>query len=325
VLSSPRRQHLPPTNFDHPTGCSMEDYGPWPFGDEDMRSLFPSPPPAPSLFPSWSQVESCIRWNLDVDDEYVSSLEASSSPAEINHAHTELMVAPQSASAGGNCGSPSEELKRINYKWHFLLSRVDDGTISSNVFKQKLLQALALFKQSTVLDLLVQVWAPVKNGDPYVLTIFGQPFATDHHIHSNDLRQSRAISFIMKTNFRAIPMMYMDAVDGNNAGELGLPDRVYLQKVPEFTPNILYYTSAEYLQLNHAISNVHGRVALPVFDPPTQACISVIQLILTSKKFNYADEVDKICKGLEVRIFVPFFLLSHSISTVRYTFNKPYS
>ncbi|KAI5006222.1 hypothetical protein ZWY2020_033465 [Hordeum vulgare] len=95
-------------------------------------------------------------------------------------------------------------------------------------------------------------------------------------------------------------MMYMFSVDGDNAGELGLPGRVYKQKVPEWTPNVQYYSSTEYPRLNHAISyNVHGTVALPVFDPSVQSCIAVVELIMTSKKINYADEVDKVCKALE--------------------------
>ncbi|AQK91209.1 Protein NLP6 [Zea mays] len=95
-------------------------------------------------------------------------------------------------------------------------------------------------------------------------------------------------------------MMYMFSVDGENAGDLGLPGRVYKQKVPEWTPNVQYYSSGEYQRLNHAISyNVHGTVALPVFDPSAQSCIAVVELIMTSKKINYACEVDKVCKALE--------------------------
>jgi hypothetical protein len=63
---------------------------------------------------------------------------------------------------------------------------------------------------------------------------------------------------------------------------------------------VQYYSSTEYPRLNHAISyNVHGTVALPVFDPSAQSCIAVVELIMTSKKINYACEVDKVCKALE--------------------------
>ena len=107
-------------------------------------------------------------------------------------------------------------------------------------------------------------------------------------------------------------MMYMFSVDGENVGELGLPGRVYKLKVPEWTPNVQYYSSTEYPRLNHAISyNVHGTVALPVFDPSAQSCIAVVELIMTSKKINYACEVDKVCKALEVGLFFSFLAICY--------------
>lgn len=120
-----------------------------------------------------------------------------------------------------------------------------------------------------------------------MLTTSGQPFVLDH----------QSIGLLQ---YRAVSMMYMFSVDGENVGELGLPGRVYKQKVPEWTPNVQYYSSSEYPRLSHAISyNVHGTVALPVFDPSAQSCIAVVELIMTSKKINYACEVDKVCKALE--------------------------
>jgi hypothetical protein len=105
----------------------------------------------------------------------------------------------------------------------------------------------------------------------------------------------------------------MFSVDGDSAKELGLPGRVYKQGAPEWTPNVQYYSSTEYARLNHAISyNVHGTVALPVFDPSTKLCIAVVELIMTSKKVNYANEVGKVCKALEVSS--PFLLQLQTVS-----------
>lgn len=188
----------------------------------------------------------------------------------------------------GNSDTASKRVERLNNnKWQIHLSLHDDSTNSSCLFKEKLTHALRYFKESTDQHLLVQVWAPVKSGDRYVLTTSGQPFVLDH----------QSIGLLQ---YRAVSMMYMFSIDGDNAGELGLPGRVYKQKVPEWTPNVQYYSSTEYPRLNHAISyNVHGTVALPVFDPSVQSCIAVVELIMTSKKINYADEVDKVCKALE--------------------------
>ncbi|CAL5356329.1 unnamed protein product [Camellia sinensis] len=149
-------------------------------------------------------------------------------------------------------------------------------------------QALRCFKESTDQNVLVQVWASVKSGDRYVLTTSGQPFVLDPH--SNGLYQYRMAS-----------VMYMFSAEGERGGALGLPGRVFQQKMPEWISNVLYYSSKEYPRLTYALNyNVQGSLALPVFEPSGQSCIGVFELIMTSPKINYAPEVDKVCKALEV-------------------------
>ncbi|OAY84243.1 Protein NLP3 [Ananas comosus] len=163
----------------------------------------------------------------------------------------------------------------------------EDNADHTYIIKERMTQALRQFKESTDQHLLVQVWAPVKNGDRYVLTTSGQPFVLDH--------QSVAL-----LQYRTVSLTYMFSVDGDNDGELGLPGRVYRQKVPEWTPNVQYYSSKEYPRLCHALNyNVRGTVALPVFYPSAHTCVAVIELIMTSQKINYAGEVGKVCKALE--------------------------
>lgn len=136
--------------------------------------------------------------------------------------------------------------------------------------------------------MLAQVWAPVKNGGRYMLTTSGQPFVLDPDC--NGLHQYRMVS-----------LMYMFAVDGETDGVLGLPGRVYRKKLPEWTPNVQYYSSKEFPRLNHALHyNVRGTLALPVFEPSGQSCVGVLEIIMTSQKINYAPEVDRVCKALEV-------------------------
>ncbi|KAK4400276.1 protein NLP7 [Sesamum angolense] len=148
-------------------------------------------------------------------------------------------------------------------------------------------QALRYFKDLTEQHVLAQVWAPVKNGGRYMLTTSGQPFVLDPN--SNGLHQYRLVS-----------LMYMFSVDGDTDGDLGLPGRVFRQKLPEWTPNVQYYSSKEFPRLNHALHyNVRGTLALPVFEPSGQSCVGVLELIMTSQKINYAPEVDKVCKALE--------------------------
>jgi hypothetical protein len=155
--------------------------------------------------------------------------------------------------------------------------------------KEKMTQALRYFKEWTEMNVLAQVWAPVRNGNRFVLTTSGQPFVLDPH--SNGLNQYRTVS-----------LMYKFSVDGENDGTLGLPGRVFQQKLPEWSPNVLYYSSKEYPRRDHAQHyNVRGTLALPVFEPSLPSCIGVLELIMTSPKINYAPEVEKICKALEVQ------------------------
>ena len=159
----------------------------------------------------------------------------------------------------------------------------------SSLVKERMTQALRHFKESTEQNqILLQVWAPKKTGNKYVLTTSGQPFVLGPH--SNGLNMYRTVS-----------QMYMFTVDGEINGTLGLPGRVFRQKLPEWTPNVQYYSSKEYSRVDYAKHyNVRGTLALPVFEPSGQSCVGVLELIMTSEKINYAPEVDKVCKALEV-------------------------
>ncbi|XP_009393072.2 protein NLP3 [Musa acuminata AAA Group] len=158
---------------------------------------------------------------------------------------------------------------------------------SSCVIKERMTQALRYFKESTDQQALVQVWAPVKNGSRCVLTTSGQPFILDPQ--STKLLQYRTVS-----------LMYIFSVDEDDDADMGLPGRVFTKRMPEWTPNVQYYSSKEYQRLNHALlHNVQGTLALPVFEPSGHSCIGVVEIVMTSQKVNYAYEVDKVCKALE--------------------------
>eukprot|EP00268_Persea_americana_P014155 TRINITY_DN16280_c0_g1_i1.p1 TRINITY_DN16280_c0_g1~~TRINITY_DN16280_c0_g1_i1.p1 ORF type:complete len:1032 (-),score=207.98 TRINITY_DN16280_c0_g1_i1:349-3444(-) len=175
----------------------------------------------------------------------------------------------------------------------------DEDSDGSCMIKERMTQALRYFKESTEQHVLVQVWAPVKSGDRYVLTTSGQPFVLDPQ--STGLLQYRTVS-----------LMYIFSVDGESDGDLGLPGRVFRQKLPEWTPNVQYYSSKEYPRLNHALHyNVRGTLALPVFEPSGQSCVGVVELIMTAQKINYAPEVDKVCKALEAVNLKSSEILAH--------------
>ncbi|KMS97563.1 hypothetical protein BVRB_5g125870 [Beta vulgaris subsp. vulgaris] len=187
---------------------------------------------------------------------------------------------------GGEVGDDGDDKKKISSPG-LGFTPLDNFDVSF-IIKERMTQALRYFKESTEQNqILAQIWAPVKSGDHYVLTTSGQPFVLGPH--SNGLNQYRTVS-----------LMYMFSVDGESVTTLGLPGRVFRQKLPEWTPNVQYYTSKEYPRVNHAKHyNVRGTLALPVLEPSGQSCVGVLELIMTSQKINYAPEVDKVCKALE--------------------------
>ncbi|XP_023552346.1 protein NLP6 isoform X1 [Cucurbita pepo subsp. pepo] len=168
--------------------------------------------------------------------------------------------------------------------WGLIPSENPDGYC---LIKEKMAQALRYIKESSDQHVLAQVWAPVKSGGKLVLSTSGQPFVLDSQ--SNGLHQYRMAS-----------LTFMFSLEPDQDGYLGLPGRVFQQKLPEWTPNVQYYSSKEYPRLSHALHyNVQGTLALPVFDPSGHSCLGVLELIMTSPKINYAPEVDKVCKALE--------------------------
>ncbi|CAH8382561.1 unnamed protein product [Eruca vesicaria subsp. sativa] len=172
--------------------------------------------------------------------------------------------------------------------------------------KAKMTQALRFFKESTGQQhLLAQVWAPVKNRNGrYLLTTSGQPFVLGPN--SNGLNQYRMVS-----------LTYMFSLDSEREGELGLPGRVFRKKLPEWTPNVQYYSSKEFSRLGHALHyNVQGTLALPVFEPSRQLCVGVVELIMTSPKINYAPEVEKVCKALEAVNLKTSEILNHESTQI---------
>ncbi|GMH15503.1 hypothetical protein Nepgr_017344 [Nepenthes gracilis] len=102
----------------------------------------------------------------------------------------------------------------------------------SFIIKERMSWTLRYFKESTKQhQILPQVWAPVRSGNQYVTTS-GQPFVFGPQ--SNGLHQYRTVS-----------LMNMFSVDGECDGPLGLPGRVFSQKLLEWTPNVQYYSSKE--------------------------------------------------------------------------------
>ncbi|KAL6645402.1 hypothetical protein ACP70R_017010 [Stipagrostis hirtigluma subsp. patula] len=152
---------------------------------------------------------------------------------------------------------------------------------------RRALERIASLSLPQLGELLAQVWVPTVVGDRQVLTTCGQPFWLD--------RGSQRL-----LNYRSVSMEYQFSADESARGELGLPGRVFVGRVPEWTPDVRYFSTEEYPRVRHAqYFDIRGSVALPVFEPRTRACLGVVELVMTTQKINYNAEIENICSALK--------------------------
>ncbi|KAE8668969.1 Protein NLP2 [Hibiscus syriacus] len=137
---------------------------------------------------------------------------------------------------------------------------------SSSSVKERLMQAIAYLKESTEdRDVLIQIWVPIK--------------------------EKANIDVSKSYNFPA---------EEDSKESVGLPGRVFLGKLPEWTPDVRFFKSDEYPRISFAREyNVGGSLALPVFERATGTCLGVVELVTTTQKINYRPELEHVCKALE--------------------------
>lgn len=149
---------------------------------------------------------------------------------------------------------------------------------------EKMLTALSFFKRSCEGGILAQVWVPIRTGDHYMLSTYEQPYLLDQTL-AGYREVSRAFTFSAEDKSGLFP---------------GLPGRVFMSKVPEWTSNVGYYNLEEYLRVKHAAHHdVRGSIALPVFDPPEMSCCAVLELVTVEEKSNFDSEMEMVCQALE--------------------------
>jgi hypothetical protein len=249
---------------------------------EQLQSLIPLPPPPP---PPLVQCRSFSRnheaaggggilqhnssilcYEKALDDLVTSS---SSSSLEMEEARSSGQVKQVSRARSGGAAAAG----RLGY--HGL------------TIQERTMQALQYIGKACV-DVLVQVWMPMKTDDNRVLlTTREQPFVLEH-------KTDHRLQY-----YRTVSEEYEFAVTSSSPG---LPGRVFLQQVPEWTPNVQFYNSQEYLRVKDAQKyDVRGTLAVPVFEPSSRNCLAVIELVMSAEKLQYAPEIDIICRALQVR------------------------
>ncbi|KAL2512534.1 Protein NLP2 [Abeliophyllum distichum] len=151
--------------------------------------------------------------------------------------------------------------------------------------KKRLVQAIEYLKDSTMdKDVLIQIWVPIKRGGRHFLTTYNQPFS----LNSN----SKSLA-----EYRDVSSKYQFAAEEDSKELVGLPGRVFLNKLPEWTPDVRFFKREEYPRIDHAQQyNVSGSLALPVFERSSGNCLGVVEILTTSQK---APELENVCKALE--------------------------
>ncbi|MQL76202.1 hypothetical protein Taro_008565 [Colocasia esculenta] len=177
--------------------------------------------------------------------------------------------------ANGSCASG-------NFSDHGMA--VVPRSLASPSLADRMLRALSLLKESSGGGILAQVWMPVKQKDEYVLSTADQPYLLDQ-ILSGYREVSRNFTFSAKEGPDSFP---------------GLPGRVFMSRMPEWTSDVSYYSKNEYLRVNYALAHeVRGSLALPVLDPTDRSCCAVLELVTRKEKPNFDPEMETVCSALQ--------------------------
>ncbi|KAJ6829707.1 uncharacterized protein M6B38_356755 [Iris pallida] len=153
--------------------------------------------------------------------------------------------------------------------------------------EDRLSRALGYIKHSS--DVLIQMWVPIRLGPRQFLTTCGQPFRLDP--------ASRSLA-----SYRSVSLSYQFSAAEGSEELAGLPGRVFLGRAPEWTPDVRYFSSPEYLRLAHAQRcGVSGTVALPIFerDDVSRSCVGVVEVVSTLQNISYGSHVENICNALQ--------------------------
>ncbi|KAE8669935.1 Protein NLP2 [Hibiscus syriacus] len=195
-----------------------------------------------------------------------------------------------STSSGPNLNDPSQSMHQVQgtelgNRW-WIGPRAESGSSSS--VKERLMQAIGYLKESTKdRDVLIQIWVPVKRGGKHVLTTEGQPYSLNTNCKSLEI-------------FRDVSKSYNFPAEEDSKESVGLPGRVFLGKLPEWTPDVRFFRSDEYPRISFAQKyNVGGSLALPVFERGKGTCLGVVEVVTTTQKINYHPELEHVCKALE--------------------------
>ncbi|KAJ0258457.1 Protein NLP8 [Hirschfeldia incana] len=157
----------------------------------------------------------------------------------------------------------------------------------SHSLDEKMLKVLSLFIESSGSGegILAQIWTPIKAGDQYILSTCDQAYLLDPRL----------------SQYREVSRKFTFASEANQCSSSpGLPGRVFISGVREWTSNVRYYKRDEYLRMKHAIDNeVRGSIAIPILEASGTSCCAVMELVTSKEKQNFDMEMDSVCRALQ--------------------------
>ncbi|CAH2076688.1 unnamed protein product [Thlaspi arvense] len=177
------------------------------------------------------------------------------------------------------------EETELGRRW-WIAPRTRQGPSSS--VKDRLVQAIKGLNEAVQdKDFLIQIWVPIQQEGKNFLTTLEQP----HFFNPKYLSLKR---------YRDVSVAYNFLADEDSKESVGLPGRVFLGKLPEWTPDVRFFRSEEYPRIKEAQKcDVRGSLALPVFESGSGTCLGVVEIVTTTQKMNYRPELENICKALE--------------------------
>ncbi|TVU10308.1 hypothetical protein EJB05_43831 [Eragrostis curvula] len=283
LLPSPCNPNTSSTHGHPPSFLVQDVHGAWLLDpQQDPEGSFTCMEGGGDPRPGVSLVRSPSEGDLDLLEQLLSGDNAWLEVA--SRSPNSLASSPPTAFFAADATATTVTSTAANAGW-FLQA----GGASPSSVRERFSQALSYIRETqSDGDVLVQLWVPVKGDDgQLVLTTSGQPFTLDH----------RSDSLI---RFREVSTKYHFSADVTSGTTPGLPGRVFIGRLPEWSPDVRYFTSYEYPRVNHAqYLDVHGTMGLPVFEKGSYSCLGVIELIMTKQKLNFTHELNAICSALQ--------------------------
>ncbi|KMT07949.1 hypothetical protein BVRB_6g145140 [Beta vulgaris subsp. vulgaris] len=287
---------------------TLDGYAGWcnnPTSNEQLFAsyVYSSLPPMPSNYAAYDHLSFAEPNNsaFSMNDNECSNQNNNVFGSSLNYAdkmtfpHKDAQLSPNFGPLENNDTSSKQENM-------FVLSQNIVPRPLGHSLPERMLRALSLFKESSGGGILAQVWVPIRAGDHYILSTCEQPYLLDQ----------------MLLGYREVSRSYTFSVEQKPGSFPGLPGRVFISKLPEWTSNVSYYSSAEYLRGKHALDHeVRGSVAIPIFLPSERSCAAVLELVTVREKSNFDEEMESVCRALkavDLRTATPPRLLPQRLS-----------